>query len=219
MEPKVGDMVLHHGRMHEIIGFREEGAKRVGNKWVPNNKVFFRNGRYLPKANASELVWSAEDKAWYLPGRVLSKDERTVINAMVGSWPTEGSHLAVRKMLDVEGPLADHVSMERLTAIVKARRLRRGFDLKAQKTLDGQALTVDMSSKEIDDLLDSIETEEAFEKRARAYAKACLEHAEELRAYRRGEKKDVPLPPNDGSVEAVKVRRIPGGGPYKVRES
>ncbi|MGW8180028.1 MAG: hypothetical protein ACWGQW_14895 [bacterium] len=218
MEPKVGDKVLHHGRIHEIIGFREEGARRVGGKWVPNMKVFFRNGRYLPKADASELKWSAEDEAWYLPGRVLSKDERTVINAMMGAWPNEGSHMAVRKILDVEGPLADHVSLERLGAIIKARRLRRGYDLKAQKTLDGRVLTTAMSPKEIDEILTSVETEEAFEERVRAYAIACIEHVEELRAYRRGEKEDVPLPPNDGSAEAVKVRRIPGGGPYNVRE-
>lgn len=218
MEPKVGDKVLHHGRMHEILGFREEGFQRVDGEIVPHEKVIFRNERFITKMSKDEMLWSEQDQAWYFQGRVLSKDERTVVNAMVGSWPTAESHMAVRSMLDVDGPLADHVSMERLVAIIKARRLRRGYDLQTQKTLDGRELTSDMSPEEIEETLNSVETERKFENRARRYAEALLEHVEQLRAYRKGEEEDIPLPENDGSVEAIKLRRIAGGGPYNLRE-
>ena len=217
-KPKEGDMVLHHGRLHEIIGFRNRYFKGANGKPAVASFAFCKNAGFQPVCESALLKWSAKDKAWYLPGRVLSKDERTVINAMVGSWPKAEAHMAVRSMLDVEGPLADHVNMEDLEKIVRARRLRRGYDLRLQKTLkDGVVLTKSMSKAKLQRTLEGCETAEAFDKRVKKYTKEVITHCEQLRAFRAGEP-DVPLPPKDGSFESVKIRRVPGGGPYKIRK-
>jgi hypothetical protein len=177
--PKVGEILFHHGRRHEILGFR-------------GDKFWFRNGGFLGRGETADLRFSEGDGWWYLPGRVLANDERTVVNAMMGAWPSAASHLAMRKVLDVEGPLADHVDLEALKRIIVVRRTD------AIQRTDG-------------------ESDAAFDKRVAGYTLACLAHCEELRAFRAG-KADPPLPKNDGSPAAVKLRRIPGGGPYKVRK-
>jgi hypothetical protein len=101
--PKVGEILFHHGRRHEILGFR-------------GDKFWFRNGGFLGRGETADLRFSEGDGWWYLPGRVLANDERTVVNAMMGAWPSAASHLAMRKVLDVEGPLADHVGSSEPTA-------------------------------------------------------------------------------------------------------
>ncbi len=111
--------------------------------------------------------------------------------------------------------------MERLITIIKKRRLRRGYDLKLQRPLkEDVKVFKNMSKAKLKEVLESCETERAFNNRCKDYAKKCLKHCEELRAFRDSSKPevvDVPLPPNDGSFDAVKVRRIPGGAAYKVR--
>lgn len=224
MKPKVGEHFLAHGRLHEIIGIADRAVKRRKDGKVVavlEDVVISRNTNgagFIPAYEMKDLRWSEEDQAWYAPGRVLCKDERTVINAMMGAWPTAESHMAARKILDVEGPFEDHVDLNRLETVIRTRRLRRGYDLGAQKPLkEGVKITTKMSPAEINEALEACETEAAFDKRVKAYAKACLAHCEQIRAFRNGTAIDTPLPPNDGSPAAIKLRRIPGGGPYDVR--
>ncbi len=119
--------------------------------------VTFETERYQVKGRLDELRWSEEDDAWYLPGRVLSRDERTVYRSVFRVWPTAEMHHAARRALDDLD--LEEIDMTELARIVKLRRLEKGGD----------------------------ETQEEFDARAAAYARACIAHCEELRALRRGE--------------------------------
>jgi len=169
MSPKVGDKVLHHGRAHtitKIIPKARVNATTGEPEMCP--LVRFENARYGVTGLLDDLRWSEEDGAWILPGRVLSKDERTVIQAMSNNWPPPESHLVFRQLLDgANGPLTEHVDMDRLVRVVKSRRLAQLPD----------------------------ETEEAYTQRATEYATAALAHCEELRSFRKGAKEDDPFDP------------------------
>lgn len=174
-EPAVGQPVIHHGHIHRILAFHrkavldpESGEPRV------ERLVRFRSGaegegRYLVTGFAHELRWSEADGAWYLTGRVLARDERTVIAALTGAWPPAHSHLTLRAVLDADPrPLGEQVEMDKLKAVIRQRRLKQGVDKRSGERFE--------------------EAEEQFEARVGEYAEACLEHAEELRAARKARK-------------------------------
>lgn len=165
MTPKVGDLVIHHGVVHEIKRLnprarinRDTGAAETV------ETVVFENERYHVVALLEDVKWSEEDQAWYLPGRVLSRDERTLLQAISGAWPPATSHLTMRKVLDVSpGTFKDTVDLGILKDVVKARRLKQEVG----------------------------ESAEDYDTRAATYAGAMLDHCEELRAARKTRKEEL----------------------------
>lgn len=192
MQAKIGDVVLHHGRLHKITETFRRWYEKDGQP-VAFNGVVFENTGYAVKANIEELVWNAEDGWWFLPGRVLAKDERTLLNAMVGAWPDSASHLAVRAVLNVGGPLEAQVDRNRLETVIRTKRLVRGLERRTGKPIDGSPIPKGLDTEEkVRAWLATLETEEAFTKRVQTYASDLLAHCEELRAYRTGEATDEP---------------------------
>lgn len=121
--PKVGDRVIHHGRHHEIT----ELPKRA--RMGPDGPeavelVVFENDGYRVLGNVSELRYSKEDGAWYLPGRVLSRNERAVLQAMSGTWPPADAHLSMRALLDraVDNGELEGISRTRLRQVLIQRK-------------------------------------------------------------------------------------------------
>jgi hypothetical protein len=170
MNPEVGAKVLHHGRLHEILDFPTRARKDEKGKPVLIDMVRFENDRFRPTGQKGDLVWNEAEGWWYLPGRVLSNDERALVQTMTGMWPAAESHLAMRKVLDVEGPFKSHINFDKLKVILaKGKR----FPIWQEEG----------------------ESEKAFDKRLTAYANKCLAHCEELRAFRKGEKEDVIMDP------------------------
>lgn len=198
-KPKIGDAVLHHGRPQLITGFQVR-ARLVDEKVVKFPiTIFFvdyerdptmlrekpftdrktgekgvrRWGKYGNKCNTPDLKWSDEIGGWYLPGRVLSYDERLAYEALVGARPRPDHGPVPLRLLD-QTDLADievHAGDETrgpssLVQVVKKHKIGRMKD-----ALSGEW----------------VETEEDWNARAAAYAIACLEHCAEVRAVRQGE--------------------------------
>lgn len=158
-KPRKGDPVIHHGQRHEITDFQKRAVidDETGEARAVEFAVF-ENERFEVTCDASELAWSKVDEAWYLPGRLLANDERTLAAAILGQWPTAEAHHAVRAALHaVPGRYRDHVSAERLNAVVASRRLKQ----------------------------EEGEDDEAFQERVAAYADACIAHCEALRTARK----------------------------------
>lgn len=186
--PQVGERMIHHGHFHEIIEIRPKAVLNEKGNPVKVEMAVFDNERFRGVCRAEELRWSDQDDAWFLPGRILCHDERTVAAATMGMWPKAESHLMVRAMLDsVDTPLADHLSIDALDAVIRTRRLIRGFDKKTGLFLDGTGPTKGMTDEEITERREAAETEAEFTARVQAYREACLQHCEELRALRRGD--------------------------------
>jgi hypothetical protein len=95
---KLGDLVIHHGFPHEITRVGERATMRDGQA-VGISTVHFENSSFASECVAEELEWSEGDGAWYLPGRLLSRNERCLAEAVLGSYPPASSHLAVRQAL------------------------------------------------------------------------------------------------------------------------
>lgn len=83
---KVGDPVSHEGNWighdHEdddyvVIGFMSGGADPSDPlRRLPNYITTFENDRFKVKCLTEDLEWSKEDEAWFLPGRILTRDQR-----------------------------------------------------------------------------------------------------------------------------------------------
>lgn len=123
-KPKVGDRVYHHGHYHEIRAVHRERTDVEGNT-VKLPHLLFENGG--PKdgfrvrgSGAHELVWSPRLEAWYLPGRVLARNERALAESITGAWPPAANHLAILDMLDA----VDLASIDRakLKDVVRRRK-------------------------------------------------------------------------------------------------
>jgi len=174
--PKVGDPYLTHGRMHVIEAILTRPVMVDGEPTTI--KMFgYRNAQFAGVGQFDELVWEEKEGFWYLPGRVLSIDERMVVQAMVASWPIPDSHLALRSILDVEGKLADHVNMDRLVNIIK-----KNLKFPVVKN----------------------ETEKERHTRAQQYAIRCIEHCEELRGFRNDVEDD---PFDETRMQTVQAKR------------
>jgi hypothetical protein len=181
LKAKVGAKALHHGRLHELVRFEDRPALDANKQPYPFRVAVLENDRYLVKCNAAELAWDEVGGVFYLPGRVLAKDERTLVAAMVGGWPKAGSHLAVRRMLDVEGPLINHLQEAAINSIHEGEKPAANAGL---ELLKGVVRARRLTRAEG-------ETGEDFDARVEAYALAAIAHCEELRDYRKGAKADV----------------------------
>lgn len=170
---KVGDIVLHHGHYHTILGFEDRAVKRQGKPELARVAVFDSNPAdakkgYLVKCNEPDLAYSDELGAFYLPGRVLANDERILYEVLAGVRPPAETHLVARKILadaDLVELLADVKQKQRLVGIV-ARRKR-----------------LDQLGIDPDDLvgLEPAEREATVNKAAAKYAKLAVAHCLELR--------------------------------------
>lgn len=187
--PKVGDPVYHHGRRHTITQLQdrpvlEGGAPAVvqlvvfesADQYAREEEKTMRDGsvqavkvpRFVVKGVASELRWSEPDAAWYLPGRVLSRDERTVYEAAFGTWPPAEIHLTARAALDAID--LEAVDTDRLVGVIKRMRMlhiAEAYDLRPR---DGETKTGFVAR---------------CDAAARDYAPKCLAHVAELRALRK----------------------------------
>jgi hypothetical protein len=124
-KPQVGDAVLHHGRSHAITVLGKRAVMR-NNAAVVAEMVTFENERFRVLGNRPDLVWSADDNAWYLPGRVLCRDERLLYEALMGVRPPAETHMAARKLLDMTD--FAEVPKDRLSGVVARRTGRTGKD-------------------------------------------------------------------------------------------
>lgn len=97
--PQVGARVIHHGHLHDITRIGQR-ARIVEGKPVLMRFAVWDNERFQVTGFLDELRWSEDDQAWYLTGRVLSRNERALAEALTGSWPKAENHIAVRAMLD-----------------------------------------------------------------------------------------------------------------------
>lgn len=151
--PKVGDKVMHHGHLHEIMEMRDRAVMEDGTPTVVH-MVVFENEGYRVLGFLNELRWLEKDQAWYLMGRVLARDERTLYEAAFGVWPAAEIHLTARAALDAID-FAD-VDRSRLLGVIRRRRLARETDEKPDE----------------------------YAARVEAYANAAIEHCKELRTLR-----------------------------------
>ncbi len=155
-KPKVGDAVMYHGRMHEIIKLPERAVMSDGAAviapmavfrsidWddLPNEKAF------RVTVNRPDLAWSEVDGAWYMMGTVLSRDECVLYEALMGVRPPAETHMAARTLLDATD-YETGVPMDRLVGAVARRKGLLGTE-------------------------------------AEEYAVACLAHCAELKEARNG---------------------------------
>ena len=183
-KPKVGDKMIHHGHLHELVEFSARGALDEKGEPVKVEMAVFENGSYKGICKLEELVWSEADQAWYLPGRVLANDERMIYAAMFGNWPPAEIHLTARRMLD-ELDL-DAVDVEK----VKAVALNRGRYRRWQA--DGKLNAAKIEQKVAAEGKAPTDDQKAYRERMLArlsatvddYAVAAIEHCRELRAIR-----------------------------------
>lgn len=83
---KVGDPVSHEGNWigHDHIDGDYVVVSQADGGSDPDNPLMriqdflttFENERFEVTALTADLEWLEEDKAWYLPGRLLTKDQR-----------------------------------------------------------------------------------------------------------------------------------------------
>ena len=99
-KPKIGDPVIHHGRMHEITAFPEEAYVEGGKAKLRKGIRFENDGFAVETYDVQDLRWSEVDGAWCLFGRLLSRDERVVYEASIGAWPRPENHAIARDVLD-----------------------------------------------------------------------------------------------------------------------
>lgn len=164
--PTEGALVLHHGRYHTIKALPKH-AKIVDGKPVAFDLVVFENDGYEVKALATDLKWSEKHGAFYLPGRVLSRNERAILNSITGSWPPADNHLASLQMLDAVD--LDSVSVEKLVAVISER--------KADAVAEAKSIA-EMAAGNGGD------PDEAFKAALTEYAKAAIAQAAKLRKHR-----------------------------------
>lgn len=158
--PRLGDRVIHHGRLHEVTALPERPRMRDG-KPVVIKGVQFENDRYrVTMILDDSLRYSEEDDAWYFVGRLLARNERAVCEAITGAWPPAANHEAMRSMLD-SVDLAK-VDMVKLTGVIHRRKADAGVAIPA----DGKTLSDADGAKLL------------------SYAEAALEQCAELRAIR-----------------------------------
>lgn len=182
MKPQVGDKMIHHGHLHELVGFSARGALDEKGEPVKVEMAVFENAAYKGICKLDELVRSEADQAWYLPGRVLANDERMVYAAMFGNWPPAEIHLTARQMLDTLD--FDAIDVEKVKAVAlnrgRYRRWQTDGALNAEKLeeklkLEGKTPTEEQKAYR-----------EAMLARLSAtvddYAIAAIEHCRELRA-------------------------------------
>jgi hypothetical protein len=95
---KEGSIVIHHGRAHEVTGFVKHA---IMDGDVPTSVEFvtFENERYKVKAKRSDFSYD-ENIGFFLKGRILSRNERALLEAVIGSWPRADAHAALLGMLD-----------------------------------------------------------------------------------------------------------------------
>jgi hypothetical protein len=125
-KPKVGEAVVHHGRPHAVTKLGRRAAIR-DNAAVIVEMVTFENEKYAVLAQMADLVWSDEDGAWYMPGRVLARDERILYEALMGVRPPAETHLTARKLLNGVN-YETEVPMDRLVGAVAKRTGLLGKD-------------------------------------------------------------------------------------------
>lgn len=161
--PSEGDPVLHHGRMHEITSLQPR-ARLVEGEAETGTVAIFENDEYEVRGWAHELTWSEADQAFYLPGRVLCRDERALHEAVVGVWPRAENHLAARKYLD--------------TLVLE---FKEDVGQEAEADVSKAALVDVLQRRKVYDVPDG---ETWDEDDWRAHAERCLEHCREIRELR-----------------------------------
>lgn len=152
----VGDRVLHHGRYHTLTALNTE-----------RNRAYFENESYGVACALSDLTWDDALGAWYLPGRLLSKNERAVIEAVTGAWPQAGAH---RSLL----PVLDNIELETVDKTrLKEVLLQRKQDV--HEKIEAETLGMD----------DEAAVEAAIAAVLNDYTDSALEQVAVLRAARR----------------------------------
>ena len=128
-KPKVGDMVIWHGRLHQVIALPKRAVMR-GNTAEVVNMTIFENEGYRGLVKMDDLVWSAADGAFFGPGQLLANDERVLYEALMGVRPPAETHMTARKLLD-NTDYASEVPMDRLLVTVQRRKGLAGKDAEA----------------------------------------------------------------------------------------
>lgn len=59
----------------------------------------FENEKRRVRCDASELVFLKEENAWYLPGRILSREQRREFMRIAGTSTPPADHVMARKVL------------------------------------------------------------------------------------------------------------------------
>ncbi len=101
MELKVGDKAVYCGANFTLIELRDRAA--LDNKGKPIVVVIatLDNDDQKVKCRADELRYSEEDKAWYLPGMLLSHRDRDIYAQAIGNGirPRPENHFIARRLL------------------------------------------------------------------------------------------------------------------------
>lgn len=118
-KPTEGAPVLHHGRLHQIKAIQPRAVMK-GDKATKVDMVVFENEGFLVTGLASDFQWSDKLGAWYMPGRVLSRNERAVLEAVTGSWPPAENHVAALGMLDAVD-LAE-IDIKKVASVIERRK-------------------------------------------------------------------------------------------------
>lgn len=119
-QPQEGDTVMHHGRVHEITELREKPVMEDGQAVVTTIAVW-ENDRFAVRGFADELVELPTGEAdYYLPGRLLARNERAIHEALTGAWPPAGNHLTARQYLDAVD--LGEVDRETLHDVIRRRK-------------------------------------------------------------------------------------------------
>ena len=159
--PQIGDRVLHHGAFHTIKLFNKR-ATMVDGEPVAVELLAFRNAPFTVGARVDDLRWSDRYEAWYLPGRVLCRNERALAACVFGSWPKASTHLAVLPLLDAVD--LDEVDFGSFVSAIKQHKQDVATEVKR--------------------LQDEDASPEEIEKYCVQYAKAAIAQIERLRANR-----------------------------------
>ena len=128
-EPQVGDAVMWHGKLHKITGLPLRAVMRNGEA-VAVPMIVFENKNYRSICNLPDFAWSQDDDAWFGAGRVLSRDERILYEALIGARPPAETHMVARRILD-STDYDTEVPRERLAEIIASRKSLNADDAEA----------------------------------------------------------------------------------------
>lgn len=125
MDLKIGDAVLYCGVMGKLTSLQPRAVLDENGKPFVVNIAYVDNPKQMIKCRADELKHSAEDKAWYLPGMVLSHLDRDIYASAIGGGqrPRPENHFIARRLL---GALTDDERQLHAAKVAAAKTALKG---------------------------------------------------------------------------------------------
>lgn len=144
-ELTVGADVIVDNVPYKLTEITQRAVMKDGSAVAVNIAILDRDDRNV-KCAATELQWSEEDKAFYLPGRVLSGFDRDVYAEMIGNGqrPKAEYHMTARTLLKTLPAAEVSAAAAKVLAKYKKRAEAAGT-LMDMKRLVGESV-LDLSS-------------------------------------------------------------------------